>query len=119
MNANGQCGDLFDMKAPPDETATPSCATPGSQTLELRELGEAVARRTRSLIAPWPLLELESNKYQRDLDLSRHDLRMLCLIALDIVIDKMGFGTGATRREIELALSPILRAADPSVDEDT
>lgn len=85
--------------------------------LEMRELGDAVARRTRSLIAPTPLLELDANKNkgQRDIDLSNHDLRMLCLVVLDVVIDKMGFGTGATRRDVDLALSPILRAAESSL----
>ena len=85
--------------------------------LELRELGEAVARRTRSLIAPTPILELEANKSQRGLDLSQHDLRMLCLVVLDVVIDKMGFGTGATRRDIDSALSPILETAEPGIVE--
>jgi hypothetical protein len=31
-------------------------------------------------------------KSQRDQDFSRHDLRLLCLVALDGVIDRMGFG---------------------------
>jgi hypothetical protein len=87
------------------------------EALELRELGEAVARRTRSLIAPTPILELEANKSQRDLDLTQHDLRMLCLVVLDVVIDKMGFGTGATRRDIDSALSPILETAEPGIVE--
>ena len=89
-----------------------------TDTLELRELGEAVARRTRSLIAPAPILELEANKSQRDLDLSQHDLRMLCLVVLDVVIDKMGFGTGATRRDVEFSLSPMLQAAEPGIAEE-
>lgn len=113
MSANDQFGDLFDAKAFPVETAKSA-----SLTLELRELGEAVARRTRSLIAPSPLLELERNKSQRELDLLRHDLRMLSLVVLDVVIDKMGFGTGATRRDVEIALSPILRAAEPDITEE-
>lgn len=87
-------------------------------TLEFRELGEAVARRTRSLIAPGPILGLETNKSLRGLDFSRHDLRMLSLVVLDVVIDKMGFGTGATRRDVEVALSPILRGADPDIAEE-
>ena len=98
-NANNPVNDLFasgtTLGRAPSERAT--------DTLELRELGEAVARRTRSLIAPAPILELEANKSQRDLDLSRHDLRMLCLVVLDVVIDKMGFGTGATRRDVEFS----------------
>src|ERR1051325_4172397 len=89
-----------------------------ADALEWRELCEAVARRTRSLIALSPVLELEANKSQRDLDLSRHDLRMLCLVVLDVVIDKMGFATGASRRDIEFASAPILRAAEPTITEE-
>jgi hypothetical protein len=63
--------------------------------METRELGDAVGRRTRSAIALGPILEVERTKVQRELDLSAHDLRMLCLVILDVVIDKMGFGTGA------------------------
>jgi hypothetical protein len=107
--------DLFAQAKLAADSAKSSPATDMTETLELHELGEAVARRTRSLIAPAPVLELEANKLQRDLDLSRHDLRMLCLVVLDVVIDKMGFGTGATRRGIEVALSPILRAAQPAI----
>jgi len=115
---DNQFDDLFSTTAAPVEAGKPSPSADGSLALESRELGEAVARRTRSLIAPVPLLELEGNKTQRDLDLSRHDLRMLCLVVLDVVIDKMGFGTGATRRGIEFALSPILRAAEPTIAEE-
>ena len=85
------------------------------ESLELRELGDAVARRTRSLMATSPILELEADKAKRDLDLYRHDLRMLCLVTLDTVIDRMGFGSGASRREIQIALSPILHAAEPDL----
>ena len=88
---------------------------PGSHPLETRELAAEVARRTRSLIAPAPILELELNKSRSGLNLSAHDLRMLCLVALDVVIDKMGFGNGATRRDLELSLSPILKAAQPDM----
>lgn len=45
--------------------------------LETRELGDAVVRRTRSLITLSPILEIERSKTQRELDLSKHDLRML------------------------------------------
>ena len=109
-------GDLFGGEKSGEQGLPPSLAqskAPGS--LEMRELGEAVARRTRSLIAPAPILELESNKAQRDFDLSRHDLRMLCLIVLDVVIDKMGFGTGATRRDLAAAFAPVLRTAESEI----
>ncbi len=116
--ANSPLDDLFAVAASPGGACETAPATNKTGTLESRELGEAVARRTRSLIAPAPLLELETNKNQRGLDLSRHDLRMLCLVVLDVVIDKMGFGTGSTRRDIEIFLSPILQAADPGIVEE-
>lgn len=95
----------------------PDSVSPSGTTasLERRELGDAVARRTRSLIAPTPILELESDKSKRDVDLSKHDLRMLCLVSLDTVIDRMGFGSGATRRDIQLALAPVLNASEPDL----
>jgi hypothetical protein len=105
--------DLFGDAPSLVESHASASPPKSSATLEFRELGDAVARRTRSLIAPAPLLELDANKAQREIDLSRHDLRMLCLVVLDVVIDKMGFDTGATRRDIEVALSPILRSAEP------
>ena len=40
---------------------------------------------------------------------------MLCLVVLDVVIDKMGFGTGAARRDILNALGPIVRSAEPAI----
>lgn len=113
-NANNPVNDLLASGTAPGRAS----AEKATDTLELRELGEAVARRTRSLIAPAPILELEANKSQRDLDLSRHDLRMLCLVVLDVVIDKMGFGTGATRCDVEFSLSPILQAAEPGIAEE-
>lgn len=83
--------------------------------MEARELGDAVGRRTRSAIALAPILEVERTKTQRDLDLSEHDLRMLCLVILDVVIDKMGFGTGAGRADILNATAPIVRSAAPGI----
>ncbi len=87
-------------------------------TLEIQELGEAVARRTRSLLAPAPILDLERDKGARGIDLSQHDLRMLCLALLDVVIDKMGFAQGATRRDVGHALAPILHGAEPGISDD-
>lgn len=107
--------DLFGGGSPSVESRAPDSPPNINASLELRELGDAVARRTRSLIAPTPILELESDKSKRDVDLSRHDLRMLCLIALDTVIDRMGFGSGATRRDIQIALAPIINASEPNL----
>ena len=110
--------DLFTATVSSVETREPSAVVRRIEAIELRELGEAVARRTRSLITPAPILELEANKSQRDIDLSRHDLRMLCLVTLDTVIDRMGFGSGATRRDVQIALSPILHASEPDLTPD-
>jgi hypothetical protein len=109
---NNPLSDLF-AGASPSEAVEPLRNTSNLPALELRELGDAVARRTRSLVAPTPILELEADKSKRDIDLSRHDLRMLCLVTLDTVIDRMGFGSGATRRDIQIALAPILYASEP------
>jgi len=89
-----------------------------SPRLEVRELEEAVSRRTRNLLVPEPILDVERTKSQRDTDLSRHDFRLLCLVALDTVIDRMGFGSGATRRDVQNALAPILRASEPDMTTD-
>lgn len=110
--------DLFAVTA---SSAVPRKLGPvamNGEALELRELGDAVARRTRSLIAPAPILELEADKSKRGLDLTQHDLRMLCLVALDTVIDRMGFGSGATRRDIQICLAPILKASEPDLTSD-
>lgn len=112
---NKPLDDLFGGNSPSVESRASSSPPNINASLELRELGDAVARRTRSLIAPSPILELEADKSKRDVDLSRHDLRMLCLIALDTVIDRMGFGSGATRRDIQIALAPIIYASEPSL----
>jgi hypothetical protein len=78
--------DLFVSATPPEQDRPPHLMS----GFESRELGDAVGRRTRSAIALAPILEVERTKAQRDLDLSEHDLRMLCLVILDVVIDKMG-----------------------------
>jgi len=87
-------------------------------SLEIEELGEAVARRTRNLLAPAPIFDLERDKGARGIDLSQHDLRMLCLALLDVVIDKMGFAQGATRRDVAHALAPILQGAEPGISDE-
>ena len=115
---NDPLDDLFAVTTSSAETREFGPTAMNGGTLELRELGEAVARRTRSLIAPAPILDLEANKSQRELDLSQHDLRMLCLVTLDTVIDRMGFGSGATRRDIQIALAPILYASEPDLTPD-
>lgn len=111
---NSSTADIF-AKTPSPSDVWEQGSPPKLNSLESRELGEAVARRTRSLIAPAPILELEADKSKRDVDLSNHDLRMLCLITLDAVIDRMGFGSGASRRDIQIALSPILYASEPGL----
>ena len=60
---------------------TPESSSSG-QELELQELGMAVSRRSRNLIVPEPILNVERTKAQRDQDFSRHDFRLLCLVVL-------------------------------------
>src|SRR5205085_9444083 len=83
--------------------------------LELQELSGSVSRRSRNLIVLEPILILERTKSQREIDFSRHDFRLLCLVTIDTVIDRMGFGTGATRRDVANALAPIIRSADSDI----
>jgi hypothetical protein len=106
--------DLFVSATPPEQDRPPHLMS----GFESRELGDAVGRRTRSAIALAPILEVERTKAQRDLDLSEHDLRMLCLVILDVVIDKMGFGTGAGHADILNATAPIVRSAAPGISPD-
>src|SRR5690349_4558225 len=115
MSSNRETQTLFESYEPPNDRSTNGVQPTRISSLEARELGTAVGRRTRSLIAPAPILEVERNKGQRELDLSAHDLRMLCLIVLDVVIDKMGFSSGAGKHEIAVTLAPILRSADPEI----
>ena len=74
-----------------------------------------MGHRTRSLITLNPILKIERTKLQRELDLSAHDLRMLCLVVLDVVIDKMGFATGAGLNDSAGDLGPIIHSADPEI----
>src|SRR5579859_2941518 len=109
------------MKADPEPLLFPVKQDPeiersiSGPQLEIRELSASVSRRSRNLIVPEPILNVERTKAQRGMDFSRHDFRLLCLVALDAVIDRMGFGVGATRRDIANALSPIIRSAEPNV----
>lgn len=107
--------DLFERSNPEDIQRLKDSDFEKTSPLEIRELADAVGRRTRSLITLNPILEIERNKLQRELDLSAHDLRMLCLVVLDVVIDKMGFGTGAGLNDIAVALGPIIHSADPEI----
>jgi len=111
--------DLFELSRPENLQKRKDGDFEKTSPLEIRELADAVGRRTRSLITPNPILEIERTKAQRGLDLSAHDLRMLCLVVLDVVIDKMGFGTGAGRQDIAAALGPIIHSADPEITTDT
>jgi hypothetical protein len=111
--------DLLELSQPENLQRSKESDFGKTSPLEIRELADAVGRRTRSLITPNPILEIERTKAQRGLDLSAHDLRMLCLVVLDVVIDKMGFGTGAGWHNIAVALGPIIHSADPDITTET
>src|ERR1700693_4501888 len=87
---------LFSILACEAEPSSSPADDPKDVHLETRELEEAVSRRTRNLLVPEPILDFERTKSKRDTDFSSHDFRLLCLVVLDTVIDRMGFGSGAT-----------------------
>lgn len=76
---------------------------------------EAVTRRVRALIRTAPLHAAEQGKGRRDVDLSRVDLRSLSLRVLDVVIEEMGLGGGATRDDVQRALVPMLHEMAPEL----
>ncbi|TVR00896.1 MAG: hypothetical protein EA398_10950 [Deltaproteobacteria bacterium] len=76
---------------------------------------EAVTRRVRALIRTAPLHAAEQGKGHRHLNLERVDLRSLSLRVLDVVIEEMGLGGGASRDQVEQALAMMLRATAPEL----
>lgn len=75
---------------------------------------EALTRRLRALVRTGPLHRIEAGKGQRALSLEAQDLRALALRALDVTIERMGLGTGATLEEVAEALAPLVLAAEPT-----
>jgi hypothetical protein len=76
---------------------------------------DTLTRRVRSLVRTGPLHRLEAGKAGRTRDLSRHDLRVLALRAIDATIERMGLGHGARRSDLVEALAPLIRASEPDV----
>lgn len=74
---------------------------------------QALSRRLRALIRTAPLHRIESSKTRRDGLGQNQDLRALCLRALDLVIEKMGLGEGASLEELQEGLMPLIVGTDP------
>jgi len=79
---------------------------------------DALTRRLRALIRTVPLHRIEATKGHRSEELSEHDLRALALRVLDIVIEKMGLGTGALMEELHDGLRPLISSCEPDLGED-
>ncbi len=62
-----------------------------------------------------PLHRLEATKAYRGDTFGDQDLRAIALRVLDVVIERMGLGVGATFEDVREALRPLIRAADPSL----
>ena len=77
---------------------------------------DALTRRLRTLLRTAPLHRVEANKVHRGRDYDEHDLRALALRALDLTIERMGLGTGATVEELRDGLRPLVLAVDANVD---
>lgn len=79
---------------------------------------DALTRRLRTLIRTAPLHRIEASKSHRSDSFSDQDLRALALRTLDVVIEKMGLGSGATFEDVRVELRPLVFIADPTLDAD-
>lgn len=79
---------------------------------------EALTRRLRALVRTTPLHRVEQGKAQRGDLFSSQDLRALALRTLDLVIERMGLGTGATIPELREELCPLVHASAPGLARD-
>ena len=75
----------------------------------------ALTRRVRALVRTAPLHAMEAHKNNRSIDLQRHDLRLLALAAIEAVVERMGFGYGASRDEVRERLLPLLSLMEPGI----
>jgi hypothetical protein len=79
---------------------------------------DALTRRLRALIRTAPLHRVEASKMRRADEFSDQDLRALALRVLDVVIEKMGLGTGASLEHLREELRPLIRASASDLDDD-
>jgi hypothetical protein len=81
---------------------------------------DALTRRLRTLLRTGPLHRVEATKGHRSGQaFSDQDLRAIALRTLDITIEKMGLGTGATFDELREGLRPlIVLSAGEGIDHD-
>lgn len=77
---------------------------------------DALTRRLRALVRTAPLHRIEATKGHRAEVLGEQDLRSIALRVLDVVIEKMGLGDGATFEDLREALRPLLLASDPALE---
>jgi hypothetical protein len=75
----------------------------------------ALTRRLRTLIRTSPLHRIEASKGQRDIELGAQDLRALALRALDLTIEHMGLGSGATAAQLCEELVPLVLQCEPGI----
>lgn len=75
----------------------------------------ALTRRLRTLVRTAPLHRVEHSKGHRDDVFADQDLRALALRTLDIVIERMGLGMGATFEELREDLHPLIEASSPGI----
>lgn len=76
-----------------------------------------LTRRLRTLLRTAPLHQVEAAKGHRALPLADQDLVALALRTLDVIIEAMGLDEGALHAEVALALDPLVRAADPGLED--
>ena len=79
---------------------------------------DALTRRLRTLVRTTPLHRVEASKRHRAEIYSEQDLCALALRALDIVIEKMGLGTGESMSELCEELRPLFQASGRDVNDD-
>jgi hypothetical protein len=77
---------------------------------------DALTRRLRTLLRTAPLHRVEAGKARRADAFADHDLRALALRILDVTIERMGLGTGATHEELREGARPLLLAVDRDLD---
>ncbi len=76
---------------------------------------DALNRRLRTFIRTGPLHQLDGSR-RHDAIFEGQDLRALALRALDITIERMGLGFGATQDELRDELRPLIVRSNPTAD---
>lgn len=82
----------------------PSDPVPGAGHPPGPAADHARERRIKALALTTPIFDLQASRGRREGDWLRFDLAELCLAAIDHVVDRMGFDSGASREYLEGAL---------------